>query len=323
MFNPNLRPAAFPTLDTSERAHEFERQLAAASEKEKRLAIEKQIGVSQRLNSVSARSSVQDPSGSVMLGGTTFQQTLQNPTDAVNSDPGVEIRVHGHAHPARPDFAMTRESHPVSSHEGNLQNESIKAKDPSQEIRGGAPSFRPERSLFSENMRVLLDKSTMHERDEIIEQMETSDEEAKFTRLRATRPVATRIALWDGLPSCLKIHVLDSVYAWIPEGSPEVIFGRLLFTEAQKTEMTRMLLERQERSAQEKVAQAKLQATAQQYLLAHNGRSLSPGRYREMLEETVYQDNDGGDTVEATRRDWRNAQEYVERCGFTGSIFED
>ena len=291
-FNPNLPPAAFPTLDHPSYVHnggnlaiDLKSHLSGLQSRKSRLAEFEAI----------------DP-------------------DLV--DRGChreEVDLKG----ARPTMTSTTADFTRPASQSVMQTSITAQKRPGASMPSslyGEPTDNgPRNTTWASNMALMEEAGRMSELDRNILEMESSDEEDA-----AAREVSTKLAraastpgypAWDGLTIAHKLDLADTV-AELHQlyEDPAQVMGHLRLSHAQGEELIELLIQRQGRAAREKTSQQRLQEQTKDLLL--QGRPLLQSRFHQMVEDNLYQTINEHDHLQTNLMELKKARAYLRYCGF-------
>ena len=297
-YNPNLRPAAFPTLDTPERVEAFEQHLAEQRQKQEQQLVGTvdpdvvngpDLHADHPLNERWQNFSLQSPPPSANK-ATHFRrghELAPSLTDEVSDGSVEEIRQSGPRPSQRLITPSTTEPSGASSNQSQAEVSAQQSHE--EDSRSESPPRRPN-ALYHENFEQITEIAQMTDHEMNMAEMETSDEEEMARKDQIKKPIGTQVARWDNLSKSAKLDSVDSVHEQYPDDTANMIFQRLNLTDAQKMEMVQLLERRQGKEREEEDAQQLLQARVHEYMLKNSGRPMSQERYRQMLQETIYKE---------------------------------
>ena len=179
----------------------------------------------------------------------------------------------------------------------------------------------PNNPIYMRNVRLMEEWGAMTDSEREMEAMKDSDEDEP----QAT--VAQELAQaviednpppsWDDLGIAVKLDVADAVNG-LYDAHPEAIMNALRLNDSQKGDLTRLLIQRTERHAEED-RNAKLLRDHQREILLKGG-SISSEENRDMMDRTIYRSAGEENFITTTRAEVNNAKRYLQHIGFDPSI---
>ncbi|KAF6228690.1 hypothetical protein HO173_011709 [Letharia columbiana] len=286
-FNPNLPPAAFPTLDHSDYVHnggntafDLESHLSGSQSQKPRLAGSEAINPN-------------------FIGRGRHREQIDLTAD----------------HPTM--TSTTAESRHRGS-QNVLPTSSTVQKQPraslSSSIYGEPTDNGPRNPIWVSNMARMKEAGRMSDLDRNILEMESSDEEnaaVRSTKLARTASIPDFPA-WNSLTVAHKLDLADAIAELYPD--PAQVMHQLRLSLSQKTELVELLIQRQNRVAGEEANQQSLQKQTQDILL--QGRHLSQSAFHQMVEENLYGTINEDDHLRTTLMELKKARAYLRYCGF-------
>ena len=183
----------------------------------------------------------------------------------------------------------------------------------------------PNNPIYMRNMELLGEWSGMTEFDRAMEAMKDSDEDEPEGTV--AQELAQELAQgateynpppsWDDLTIALKLDVADTVNG-LYDADPETIMNILQLDSLQKDDLTRLLIQRTQRQAEED-RNSKLLRDHQREILLKGG-SISSEENRDMMDRTIYRSTDEDNFIVATRAEVNKAKSYIRHIGFDPSI---
>ncbi|CAF9926805.1 hypothetical protein IMSHALPRED_007055 [Imshaugia aleurites] len=291
-FNPNLPPAAFPTLDHPGYVHnggsipiDLESHLSGGQSREPSLA--------------------------------GFEGISSDSEDRSDYREGIDhLREHRATTPDAAAFPR-RESVMQTSMKGG------KAPRPRMfpSLYGGPTDNGPRNPIWASNMARMEEAGRMTDLDRNILDMESSDEEGaaiKSKRLAGT-PSVPEIPAWDDLTVAHKLDLADAIGELHPDpADPAEVMRQLRLDLSQKKELVEFLIQRQDRAAKEEANQKALQEQTQDILL--QGGRLSQSTFHQMAEENLYGSISEDDHLQTTGKELMKARAYLGYCGFDPAL---
>ena len=153
-----------------------------------------------------------------------------------------------------------------------------------------------------------------------IEMMTSDEDEPQATMTQElAQPVieSSPPPSWDELSDAVKLDVADTVNG-LYDAHPDAIMNALHLDDSHKDDLTRLLIQRKERQAEED-RNAKLLRDHQREILLKGG-SISSEENRDMMNRTIYQSAGEETFITATRGEVKKAKRYLQHVGFDPSI---
>ena len=292
-YNPNLPPAAFPTLDHPDYVHNGGNI---------------PFDLDAHLSGVRSRNASQSHSES------------STPDPLRRDCPSEDIDVIGN------DPAMISDT--ADSARGGIQTSTREQRRsrtsmPSS-IYGEPTDNGPRNPIWLSNMARMEEAGRMTDLQRNMLDMETSDEEEEDAAARPTKIARTASSLefptWDDLTVAHKLDLADAIGELDPDGTD--VFGvmdQLRLSVSQKEELTELLIERQERAAKEEANQQRHMEKTKAVLL--QGRHLSQAEFHQMVEENLYGTiSDDAPFHTTNPMELRKARAYLRYCGFDAAL---
>ena len=322
-FNPDLRPAAFPTLDTPERAAEFELELAAA---EKRIAADVrklQESIDNAKAPAPASTSLSGHSLEQRHEGTSFERRSlkRSHEDVEIFDALVDYPGSTHAHPAKrhrkatnPDLEWEFGSSDASLRDGYI-------------LAGGRTQY--------DNFQAEMQSSDEGEMDEETPTRKLKTKgEFRFT-LSTVEPARQRQEIWLELPNNLKCHAVETVGDIYPnykehagithamgtrfeqrtsleQSAVEAFMDVLLLSERDKSILRGLLDIKAQKQRLAELAQKYLDQQRHTFFLKHGTKKLTDAQHEKMKVMTIYKYPEPD--LEAPRSAWVALEKYFEMC---------
>lgn len=287
-FNPNLPPAAFPTLDHPDYVHNGGNIV---------------IDLESHLSRLPSQES--EPAESEAI----------NPGSLGRACHGEAINLVGD-HPtmtsAPPDFTR-RESQNVMKTSITGQKRP-RASMPSS-IYGEPTDNGPRNPIWVNNMARMEEAGRMSDLDRNMLDMESSDEEYGAAEMAST----PKTPAWDDLTVAHKLDLADTIAELCTDPpDPAQVMHQLRLSLSEEKELIELLVQRQDRPAREKADQQKLQEQVNDILL-HDGR-LSQLEFHQMVEENLYGTINETDPLQTNPMELKKAKEYLRYCGFDPAL---
>ena len=176
----------------------------------------------------------------------------------------------------------------------------------------------PNNPIYMRNMQLMERYAGMTDFE--LEMMDSDEDEPQAT---VTQEVDQKVTegspppSWDDFGSAVKLDVADTVNG-LYDAHPDAIMNALRLNDTQKDDLTRLLIRRSERWAEED-RNAKLLRDHQREIMLKGG-TISSEENRDMMNRTIYQ-SAGEDTfIIATRGEVRKAKRYLQHIGIDPSI---
>lgn len=292
-FNPNLPPAAFPTLDHPSYVHNggnipFDLESPSLGLQSQELAGFESI--SSNYSSPKCHSA----------------PTVDLP-DSTEDPPASTTTPADFDHLMLPN-AMQRPNMDQSKARGSMISSRY----------GESTDSGPRNPIWADNMERMEAAGKMSDSDRFMLEMETSDEEDTPAR---TEKVAKKAGVpaypaWDDLTITHKLDLADVIGEIYPDVMQVTIQLRL--DPSQKEELIELLTQRQDRAASEEENQQRLMEQTRNIIL--QGKRLSQSEYRKMVEENLYRDIEKYDYRETNMMELKRARSYLKWCGFNPAL---
>lgn len=296
-FNPNLPPAAFPTIDCPSQASSAEHLNTYLKSLPRRISSK---ALSEQDAALAPAKPRKDPTSS----GRYHASKLSV------SDPNMTLASARHL--SRAPQPRIRPS--ITVHENG--------PDPRPSIYGGPRDNGPLNPLCASNMDRLEELNHMKQDDRfILDCMTSEDEDDARGRSTKVTQTASNVPTWDDLSIAHKLDLADTVAEIYSDATH--VMQQLQLNPLQKKELTDLLIQRQDRLAREKANREKLQEETEKALLSRKGR-LSQTTYHNMVEQILYATiAEGDDHLQTTLSELRNARAYLQSCGFDPNLLND
>ena len=293
-YNPNLPPAAFPTLDHPDYVHnggnipfDLDSHLSGSR--------------SQNASQLHSESGTPDPLG--------------------RDCPSEDIDVTGE-NPAMMSATADSTRGGIQSLKRKLTHEQRRSRTSMPSSIYGEPTGNgPRNPIWLSNMARMEEAGRMTDLQRNMLDMETSDEEdaatgpAKIARTASSLDFPT----WDDLTVAHKLDLADAIGELDPDATDAFkVMDQLLLSVSQKEELTELLIERQERAATEEANHQRHLEKTKAILL--KGEHLSQSEFHQMVEENLY-GTIGEDAARQTNLpELRKARAYLRNCGFDAAL---
>ena len=287
-FNPNLPPAAFPTLDHPSYVHNggtVTIDLESLGYKSQELA---------GFEAINPLSSGYDPH--------------PEETDLTKNVPIPA--------PTTADF--THRNFSSIMQKSNKGQKQARGNMPSS-MHGGPNDNGPQNPIWASNMARMEEAGKMSDLDRIMLEMETSDEEDIATDRRsktARKDSNPKYPVWDDLTITHKLDLADTIAELYPD--PAHVMHQLRLNPSQKEELVELLIERQDRAAREEANQQKLMSQTREMLL--QGKQLSQSKFHQMVEENLYETIQEDHHIQTNLMEMKKARAYLGNCGFDPAL---
>ena len=306
-FNPNLPPAAFPTLDHPSHAHNGG-----------------SVPIDLELHFPLWRSKVLESQG---LAG---YESIK----AINPDSLAHHRHSEESDRTEDDLPILI---PIPTPTNCAHPENLRVKErsnmPPKHARGGELSS----SMYEEptdnglsnpiwlrNIAWMKETSKMSNRDRIMLEMETSDEDegdaagagrpAKRAKKKATG--TPKFPAWDELTIAHKLDLADTIAKIHPDRAQ--VMHQLRLNSSQKESLVELLIQRQDRAARQIANHQRLMEQTQKMFL--RGEQVSQSTFRQMVEENLYGEIHEDDHCQTNMMELKKARAYLQYCGFDPAL---
>lgn len=280
-FNPNLPPAAFPTLDHPDYVHNGGN-----------------IPVDLGLQS-------QELAGFESISSSSLGP--ERHSDSAEDLPASTSTPAEFNHLMSPSV-MQRSNTERSKARGSMLSS----------MYGESTDNGPRSPIWASNMAHMEEAGKMSDLDRIMLEMETSDEEdaaARPTKLAKTASIK-EFPAWDDLTIAHKLDLADTIGELYPDLTQ--VTHKLRLNPSQKEELVELLTQRQDRSAREEANQQRLMEQTKEVLL--QGKSLSQSEFHQMVEENLYGEIKENDHLQTNVMELKRARAYLEYCGFDPAL---
>ena len=295
-YNPNLPPAAFPTLDHPDYVHNGGN---TPFNLDSHL-----LGLRSRNASRShSESSTPDPLG---------RNRPSEDIDVIGKDPAMVSAKAGSTRGANQSLKQT------STHEQRRSRNSTPSS-----IYGEPTDNGPRNPTWLSNMARMEEAGRMSDLQRNMLDMETSDEEDAATRPAkiAKSDSSLEFPTWDDLTVAHKLDLADAIGELDPDATDVFeVMDQLRLSVSQKEELTELLIERQERAATEEANQQRHLEKTKAVLL--QGPNLSQSAFHQMVEENLYGtiSHKASLQTQTTPMELRKARAYLRNCGFDAAL---
>ena len=289
-FNPNLPPAAFPTLDHPSYVHNGGT-----------VAIDLE---SHSLGSKSQELAGYEAVNSDSLGRDPHPEE----TDLTENFPVPTPTTANFTH-QNSLFAMQRSKKGQKQARGNMPSG----------MHGGPNDNGPQNPIWASNMARMVEAGKMSDLDRIMLEMETSDEEdvAADRRSKLTGKNSTpKFPAWDDLTITHKLDLADTIAELYPD--PAQVMHQLRLNPSQKEELVQVLIDRQDRAAREKANQLTLMNRTKEMLL--RGEPLPQSKFHQMVVDNLYEHIQEDHHIQTNLMELKKARAYLGHCGFDPAL---
>lgn len=279
-FNPNLPPAAFPTLDHPDYVHNGGR-----------IAVDLEPQLNPRLTGFEAINPDSLASG-----------CHQKKVELTEDLPTMTT--------ATTDFTH-QEPQSVMQTSTTIQN--TPRASVTSSMYGESTDNGPQNPIWASNMARMEEAGRMNDLDRNILEMETSDEDDSTAKRAAPARKASEPEFpdWDKLTVTHKLDLADAIAELYP--GPEEVMHQLRLDIYQITKLAELLVEREDRAAREEAGQQRLREQVNNVLL--EDRHLPQSKFQEMVEENIYGDIQKDDHVQTNLMELKKARAYLRYCG--------
>lgn len=286
-FNPNLPPAAFPTLDHPDYVHNGGKIPVDLESRSQGLQSQ-ELREFESINSSSSGPECHSDSAEDLPASTST--------------------------PAEFDHLIS----PSVMQKSNRERGKAQSSMFSMMYGESADNEGPRNPIFASDKERMEEVRRMADLDKIILEMETSDEED--APARPTKPAKTasipKVPSWDDLTIAHKLDLADTVGELYPNLAQ--VTHQLRLNDSQEEELVKLLTQRQDRVAREEANQQRLMEQTREVLL--QGKSLSELEYRQMVDENVYGEIKEDDHLQTNVMEVKRAREYLKYCGFDPAL---
>ena len=294
-YNPNLPPAAFPTLDHPDYVHNggnipfnLDSHLSGSR--------------SRNASQSHSESSTPDPLG---------RDCPSEDVDVIGKNPAM---ISATADSTRGGVQGLNQT---STHEQRRSRTSMPSS-----IYGEPTDNGPRNPTWLSNMARMEEAGRMSDLDRNMLDMETSDEEDAATKPAKIARSASSLEFptWDDLAVPHKLDLADAIGELDPDGTDVFeVMDQLRLSVSQKEELTELLIQRQERAATEEANQQRHLEKTKAILL--KGEHLSQSAFHQMVEENLYGTVSENAPLQTTNlMELRKARAYLRYCGFDAAL---
>lgn len=312
-FNPNLPPAAFPTLKLGQRR---ESNAPVVNYTEMRDTTVEQTN--RYLPCEMHRSAYPTPNTST-FNPNTFRcsqfrnSATQDPT--LNTD--FQTLYKTQEMTGNMGILALPRSAPITPQSAYL----MEKKWSGQGWKGWDTSNNLQNPVYADNVKIMKRFDTRTEEDWNIAEMETSDEEGPSGPITSNGASTQRSPealgqLWGAIPVALKMDLVDIMEDFFPSRTEAM--HRLRLNGGQKQKLLDLLDKREEQAAVEDEAAASLRTETMRILLSRSGEELkrvTQTEFRQLLKEGLYKSIGENDYYTTTSADLSKAKEYLRCCG--------
>ena len=168
--------------------------------------------------------------------------------------------------------------------------------------------------MMSDLDRTMLEMETSGEEDEDFLSGE-GDAAVRSTKLARTASVP-QVPAWDDLTVAHKLDLTDAIAELFPD--PAEYMDQLRLRLPQRNELGELLDQRHDQAAREKANQQRLQEQTKDILL--QGRPLSQSTFHEMVEENLYGTINENDPIQTNLKELKKARAYLKHCGLDPAL---
>lgn len=293
-YNPNLPPAAFPTLDHPDYVHNGGN---TPFNLDSHLSGSRSRDASQSVS----EATTPDPLGRDCP-GEDIDVTGKNPAMSSATADSTRGRIQG--------------SKQTSIHEQRRSRASMPSS-----IYGEPTDNGPRNPTWLSNMARMEEAGRMSDLHRNILDMETSDEEDAATRPAKIARTATSLDFptWDDLTVAHKLDLADTIGELDPDETDVFeVMNQLRLSVSQKEELTELLIERQDRADAEKANQQRHSEKTKAVLL--QGGHLSQLAFHQMVEENLYGTISENAPLQTNLMELKKARAYLRACGFDAAL---
>ena len=312
-FNPDLPPAAFPTLELGQRRAEIAPVVedetmhnALVDQTNRNLPCEMHRPARSTHNT-----STSDTNNSR---NTRFENLFTQ-----NQPGGTDSQKSRKVHQLTDDMGVSAFPRSVSSTPHDVYQ--VERRWSNQGDTRLNVTNTPYNPAYAHTLETMMHLDAREQRELIMAEMETSDEEDTSRGPVAEhgtfkhRSHESLNKLWEELPVALKVNLVDIMTDIFPATEA---MQRLHLNSSQRQEMLDLVDKRNAQIAAEDDAAEALREETMQILLSRSGEELklvTQTGFRNMLEEDLYITRGGNDYYTATRTEVSKAQKYLKRCG--------
>lgn len=295
-FNPNLPPAAFPTLELGQRRESNAPMVNYTGMRD--MTTEQ---TNRYLPCEMHRSAYPTPNTS-----TFYQTSLRSPQ-------------------FRNSASTVLRSAPITPQSAYL----MEKKWSNQGWKGWDTSNNLQNPVYANNLKTMKRLDARTEEDWNIAEMETSDEEGSSARHITSNGASTRLSpealgqLWEELPVALQVDLVDIMEDLFPTRTDAM--QRLRLNGPQWQTMLDLLDKRDEQTAAEDAAASSLRSETMRILLSRSGEELkrvSQTGFRHLLQEGLFKSAGGEDYYSITSTELSKAKKYLRCCGHQPELLD-
>ena len=295
-YNPNLPPAAFPTLDHPDYVHNGGNI---------------PFDLDSHLSGSRSRNASQSHSES-STAGPLGRDCPSEDIDDMGKNPAMTSAMAGSTRGAIQSLKQ------MSTHEQGRSRTSMPSS-----IYGEPTDNGPRNPTWLSNMARMEEAGRMTDLQRNMLDMETSDEEDAATRPAKIARSASSLEFptWNDLAVAHKLDLADAIGELLPDGTDVFeVMDQLRLSVSQKEELAELLFERQKRAATEEANQQRHLEKTKAVLL--QGRRLSQSAFHQMLEENLYGSisDKAALQTQTTPMELRKARAYLRNCGFDAAL---
>lgn len=310
-FNPNLPPAAFPTLELGQR-----RESDAPVVNHTEMCATTVEQTNRYLPCEMHRSAYSTPNTST-FDSNTFRCSQFSNSATQDPTPNTEFQTKTQEVTGNMGILALPRSAPVILQSAYL----MEKKWSGQGCKGWDTSNNLQNPVYADNVKIMKRFDRRTEEDWNVAEMETSDEEGSSgpITLNGTNTQRSPEALgrlWEEIPVALKMDLVD-IMEDIFLSRTEAMH-RLRLNGGQRQKLLDLLDRREEQAVVEDEAAASLRTETMRILLSRSGEELkrvTQTGFRQLLKEGLYKSIGEDDYYTATSADLSRAKEYLRCCG--------
>ena len=178
----------------------------------------------------------------------------------------------------------------------------------------------PRNPIWTSNMARMAAAGRMSDSDRLMLEMESSDEEDAATNPteRARKAGVTEVPAWDDLTVAHKLNLTDTIAELYPDLAQ--VMHQLRLDASQKKELIELLSQRSDREAREEANQQRLQERTKDALLS--GKPFSQSAFHQILNETLYENIGEEDHLQTNLMELKKARRYLRSCAPADSSWD-
>lgn len=282
-FNPNLPPAAFPTLDHPDYVHNGGN-----------------VAIDLELHLPGPQSGVPGLAGFEAINRETVGRSCHlDEIDLTGDQSSVTSNI--------TDFSR-RESQSLMQTSITVQNQP-RPSIPSS-MYGEPTDNGPRNPVWVSNMARIEEAANMSDMARDIMDMDSDEEDL-------SRPTDEKFPAWADLTATHQLDLADAIGELFYPNVYQVMY-RLRLSVPEKNKFIELLIQRQERDAREEANQQRLQEQTKDALL--QDKRLSQSTFHEMVETNLYESVDENDHNQTCPCELEKARAYLRYCGFDPAL---